>query len=536
MHLFVRALYGFFAFSLATLYLLAPAALAFAQTTSIPPPTCYIQLNTSSISVGGSVTVSWSSTNATGGAITNIGNVPPSGSINLLPSSASYTTYVGAFTGPGGTANCQATLTVNSSGGAGANTSGNGGGTTVTPQNSTPQPTLVGTPGLSGGLVPCGTGGFSSGDTNNTRDNSTGCQACDLAQLIQNVITFAIGIAIPIAAALFAYAGFLFFTSAENPGNITKAKQIFKNAFVGFIIAITAWLIINTVLSIIFSGGPFSGGQWFTIQCSQTPRPANASISDVLGSLPITGGTTANNTVDTTGAPTTPAPANSITPTDQTNLDTAQDALQDECDDNNNALACKALGDNGITSNKLTDDQIDALSDLCDEGDTKVCSALDAALDTPSAPLPNTKGDCTPDALAADGWTNPNQMSCVTKYENGSCNLSTPSGTDIGSDGNSVSIGKFQINISANNLNYPACTALNGGAPLNCTSAFAGGMYTSKNHGTYVTNSSLYATCVAAASNNACNTAAAQDLLTKSNGSITPWGTAARVACGGITN
>src|SRR5581483_2831963 len=70
------------------------------------PPTCFITVNPTSISVGGSVTVTWQSTNATAGAITNIGNVGPSGSINLLTSSAGAT-YFGSFTGPGGTANCQ---------------------------------------------------------------------------------------------------------------------------------------------------------------------------------------------------------------------------------------------------------------------------------------------------------------------------------------------------------------------------------------------------------------------------------------------
>src|ERR1700679_3964181 len=111
----MKVLYRLFAFVLAALYLLAPAALVFAQVNPYPPPTCFITLNTSSIGVGGSVTLTWQSTNATGGAITNIGNVGPNGSINLLPSSAAYTTYVGSFTGPGGTANCQATVAVNSS-------------------------------------------------------------------------------------------------------------------------------------------------------------------------------------------------------------------------------------------------------------------------------------------------------------------------------------------------------------------------------------------------------------------------------------
>lgn len=275
--------------ALALMYLLAPAGLIFATTTSATPkPTCRITVSPTSIQVGGTVTVKWTSTNATAGAITNIGNVGPTGSINLLPSSNAVTTYYGAFTGPGGTTNCTASVAVSS---------GSGGGGTID-QTQTNTPAALGVPATlpsaqgSSGLVPCG---YSAYDPtgNNDAASSTGCQACNLAQLIQNVMTFAIGIAIPIAAALFAYAGFLYITSAANPGNIAKAKDIFKSAFIGFIIAITAWLVINTVLHVIFSQGTFSSGNWFTIECSQGgARAVNKTINSVLSSLPITAGNT----------------------------------------------------------------------------------------------------------------------------------------------------------------------------------------------------------------------------------------------------
>lgn len=286
-YLFGRITARLLATFLALGYLLAPAALIFAAT---PPPTCFITVNPTSIGVGGSVTVTWTSTFATGGAITNIGNVGPAGSINLLPSSAAITTYYGAFTGTGGNANCQASVAVNSS--------SSGGGTgTVIPTTPTTAATPTPAPnGQTSGLVPCGFNPFSP---SNTSDSATGCQACNLAQLIQNIITFAIGIAIPIAAALFAYAGFLYITSASNPGNISKAKGIFKDALVGFLIAVCAWLIINTLLHVIFNQGTFSSGNWFTIQCSTQPRPVSNTITQVLSQLPIVAGNT--GTLDTSG-------------------------------------------------------------------------------------------------------------------------------------------------------------------------------------------------------------------------------------------
>jgi hypothetical protein len=146
-------------------------------------------------------------------------------------------------------------------------------------------------------------------------------------------------------------------------------------------------------------------------------------------------------------------------------------------------------------------------------------------------PAPATRGICTPTGLERYGWPQnlSVKMSCVTRYENGSCNANAPSSTDIGRDGNSVSIGLFQVNISANNLNTPACQSFNGGQPLNCTSAFGGGAYTSSNHQTYVTNQRLYQLCRAAAIDPTCNTSEAIKIYNQQG--IGAWGTAAQNNC-----
>lgn len=308
------------AFSLAVGYLLAPFALisaalpapAFAQINPNPQPTCFINVKPSSINVGGSATVTWTSTNATVGAITNIGNVGPSGSINLLPSNLGPTTYYGAFTGPGGTANCQATVGLNTAIGSPSATTQTIDPTTGLPvTTSSPLPPAnSGTAGGtgSGGLVPCGSLGFVAGSP--SHDTSTGCEACDLATLIQNIINFAIGISIPIAAALFAWAGVLFFTAADNTSKLTQAKQIFKNAFIGFLIAICAWIIINTLLTVLFSSSStITPGSWFTIQCApEQTRPTSTTINQILGQLPST------NNLSTNGTPTAATPGSSVAP------------------------------------------------------------------------------------------------------------------------------------------------------------------------------------------------------------------------------
>lgn len=82
-------------------------------TVTTPGPACTISVSRSAIKTGESVTVSWTSINATSGSITGgVGSVSPvsAGSIDMFP--PSDTTYVGTFTGPAGTVSCQKTVTV----------------------------------------------------------------------------------------------------------------------------------------------------------------------------------------------------------------------------------------------------------------------------------------------------------------------------------------------------------------------------------------------------------------------------------------
>ena len=92
-------------------------------------------------------------------------------------------------------------------------------------------------------------------------DNSE-ANPCDFAQfmiLINNIIDFIFKfLALPIAAIMFAYAGFTLVTSGGSPESKTKAKNIFTNVVIGLIIALGAWLIIKTILSLV----GYSGAGW----------------------------------------------------------------------------------------------------------------------------------------------------------------------------------------------------------------------------------------------------------------------------------
>jgi len=82
----------------------------------------------------------------------------------------------------------------------------------------------------------------------------------ELLKLINNVITFVLfSLALPIAAIMFAYAGFLMITAGGSSEKVGQAKRIFTNVALGFIIAVIAYLIIAAILSILGFEGDWIG-------------------------------------------------------------------------------------------------------------------------------------------------------------------------------------------------------------------------------------------------------------------------------------
>ena len=90
------------------------------------------------------------------------------------------------------------------------------------------------------------------------------CTVCDIAKLAQNVLTTGIYIAVFLSAILFVWAGGLYLTSAANPSGVTKARSLFFNVFVGLLIILGAWVVIDTLMRVLV-GSPHQIGPWFSI-------------------------------------------------------------------------------------------------------------------------------------------------------------------------------------------------------------------------------------------------------------------------------
>jgi len=74
--------------------------------------------------------------------------------------------------------------------------------------------------------------------------------------LINQVIKFLLFIiATPLFALIIIYVGWLYLSAGGNSENVTKAKKIIKNALIGYIIALIAWLLIKMIMTTLGFNG-----------------------------------------------------------------------------------------------------------------------------------------------------------------------------------------------------------------------------------------------------------------------------------------
>ena len=104
-------------------------------------------------------------------------------------------------------------------------------------------------------LVPCGTSATSP------------CTRCDLFKLSHNVISFILfALVPPIAAVLFIFAGLMILLGGAMPSRIALGITIFKNTFIGLLIILASYMIVNTFIQ---SFGPDRvKGNWFSFTCN----------------------------------------------------------------------------------------------------------------------------------------------------------------------------------------------------------------------------------------------------------------------------
>ena len=86
------------------------------------------------------------------------------------------------------------------------------------------------------------------------QDGLPACRVCHLYVLADVIIDFLLLIIIPVAALMIAWGGIQYMLSAGNIGSTSTAQKTIKNGVYGIVIAFAAWLIINTIISVLANG------------------------------------------------------------------------------------------------------------------------------------------------------------------------------------------------------------------------------------------------------------------------------------------
>jgi hypothetical protein len=122
---------------------------------------------------------------------------------------------------------------------------------------------------------------------------SGACQLCDLVKLANNMVHFAVALSVIVATLMFAYAGFLYVTAASKPDNIKTAHGIFVKVFVGLVIILVAWLVVDIIMKTLASNEV--SGPWKEIECIDYPDNDGQDLTPA-DRLPIQSGDTGTGT------------------------------------------------------------------------------------------------------------------------------------------------------------------------------------------------------------------------------------------------
>jgi hypothetical protein len=137
-------------------------------------------------------------------------------------------------------------------------------------------PTVSDSGTIASGFVPC---------------SGTSCDFCDGMVMANTIIKWLFGMAFILFMVLAVKAGIKLVIEG-NPAALKAAKESFQNAFIGLIIFLCAWLIVDTLLRELLKGdaGSVEGwGPWTQVKCAEQVAPG-VSEGYFKGDLPYVPG------------------------------------------------------------------------------------------------------------------------------------------------------------------------------------------------------------------------------------------------------
>ena len=98
------------------------------------------------------------------------------------------------------------------------------------------------------GIVNCGPGTHT--DPADPASPEVECDSGQFLGLLHNLMTFAVEIAIIIVGLSVAYGGFMILISSGSEERMSQGKKAMKASIIGIIIIFTAWLVVNTLITL----------------------------------------------------------------------------------------------------------------------------------------------------------------------------------------------------------------------------------------------------------------------------------------------
>jgi hypothetical protein len=125
-------------------------------------------------------------------------------------------------------------------------------------------------------------------------------------QAFQNILTFFVAFATLVITIFIAWAGFTYMTSGGAPEKRQLANQRILNAVIGLAIVLCAYLIVDSIMKVIYNPSNANFGPWNSILAEGSNVGTNClALHNPPNALP----STSNPAVSTPTAPTTPTSA-----------------------------------------------------------------------------------------------------------------------------------------------------------------------------------------------------------------------------------
>jgi hypothetical protein len=95
------------------------------------------------------------------------------------------------------------------------------------------------------------------------------CGTCELVEMANRILRWTISMMVVLSGVIIAVAGFKMVMSAGNMSAISDAREMITNVFVGLIILLASWLIVDTVMKVMVGTNLPGMGPWNTAQIQQ---------------------------------------------------------------------------------------------------------------------------------------------------------------------------------------------------------------------------------------------------------------------------